>query len=136
MLNYFITNELFLEVNNRTGLTAEVVDCLTKSGIMLDSFSAHSYGSKAYMYLVTDNNQNAAKELTKLVDVREINENQVLFVEKDNWSEQTWASIAKVLCKNNIEIDHFYSTGTNRTPYFVLATLDNHRAADCMSKCI
>lgn len=136
MINYFITNELFIEVNNRTGLTAAVVDTLTQAGVMIESFAAHSYGSMAYMYLVTDDNAQAVSELEQLSDVRQVHENQVLFFEKVNWSDQTWSNIATVLCNNNIEIDHFYSTATNHTPYFVLSTLDNHRAADCVSNCL
>ena len=136
MINYFITNELFLEVNNRTGLTAAVVDILTKAGVLIESFAAHSYCSMAYMYLVTDDNEQAIAELEQLSDVRTVNENQVLFFEKNNWSDQTWSNIATALCNNNIEIDHFYSTATRQTPYFVLSTLDNHRAADCVSTCV
>lgn len=135
MLNYFITNELFIEVNNRLGLTAIVVAALTRAGIMIESFSAHSYGRMAYLYLVTDNNDAAIKQLEEVRDVRQVNETQVLFFENSHWGDDTWSNIATALYRNNIEVDHFYSTASYHVPYFVLATLDNHRAVDCVKAC-
>ena len=135
MLNYFITNELFIEVNNRIGVTAAITEILDKSGISLYSFAAHCYGSIAYMYVVTNDNERALTELKEVQDVRQVIENQVIFIERERWTEHTWTNIASALLNNNIEIDHFYATRANQRPYFVLATLDNHRAADCVTQC-
>ena len=129
MINYFLTSELQLEVKNSTGLAAQIVDQLASNGIVVEAFSAHSLGTAAFVFLVTDDNIGAASMLKQMSDVIQVTENPVVFIEKTNWSMVGYQKISHALSNNAVEINHFYSTTTNNKPYFVINTSDNQLTA-------
>lgn len=129
MNNYFVTSEIQLDVNNNTGLAAQIIDQLASHGISVEAFSAHGFGSGAHIFLVTDDNSTATTALQSINDVIQITENPVLFIEKSNLPENGYQRISQTLSENNVAINHFYGTTTNNKPYLVINTSNNELTA-------
>ena len=127
MARAYVTQELYLEAKNETGMLGRVTAALSMEGVYIIHLSAYSVGDRGYLQMVTKDSQKAKKALSHFIS--KIEEREVLIVEFEN-KVGTLYPVAKILGNNNIGIHYVYGTsGDGFKIVGVFSTADNHKAA-------
>ena len=127
MARAYVTQELYLEAKNETGMLGRVTAALAMEGVYIIHLSAYSVGDRGYLQMVTKDSQKAKKALSHFIS--KIEEREVLIVEFEN-KVGTLYPVAKILGNNNIAIHYVYGTsGDGFKIVGVFSTADNHKAA-------
>ena len=79
MHNFFLSNELQLEVNSCSGLTSQIIEHLSQHDIQIESLSAHTFDRVSFIFLVSDDNILASQMLKKLPGIKKVTEKSVIF---------------------------------------------------------
>ncbi len=132
MARAFVTQELYFEAPDETGLLGRVILSLAVENVYIVHLSAYTAGNKGYLQMVTKDNAKARKALEHFVPG--IQERDVLIVEFEN-KVGTLAPVAKILGSHGIHIDYVYGTsGDGFKIVGVFSTSDNARAAELINQ--
>lgn len=132
MARAFVTDELFFEAPDETGLLGRVILALAVSEVYILHLSAYTALNKGYLQMITKDNAKARKALEHFIP--EIKVRDVLVVEFEN-KVGTLAPVAKLLGSHGIHIDYVYGTsGDGFKITGIFSTGDNQKAADLINR--
>lgn len=127
-----VTQELYFEAKDETGLLGRVVLALAVEGIYIIHLSAYTVKDKGYVQMVTRDPDKAIKALNHFI--QKIEQRDVLVVEFEN-KVGTLAPVAKLLGSHGISIRYVYGTsGDGFKIVGVFSTSDNPKAAAIINK--
>ena len=86
MARAYVTQELYLEAKNETGMLGRVTAALSMEGVYIIHLSAYSVGDRGYLQMVTKDSQKAKKALSHFIS--KIEEREVLIVIDPDDSER------------------------------------------------
>ncbi|MFZ5803031.1 MAG: hypothetical protein ACOY3K_08010 [Candidatus Omnitrophota bacterium] len=134
MARAVITQELFFEAPDETGLLGRVVLTLAVEEISIVHLSVYTVPDKGkgYLQMITKDNAKAIKALSTFIP--NLCERDVLVVEFEN-KVGTLAPVARLLGSHGIHIHYAYGTsGDGFKIVGVFSTADNLRAAELINK--
>lgn len=132
MARAFVTQELYIEAKNETGLLGRITSTLGMKEIYIIHLCAFTVNNQGYLQMVTKDNAKAKKELAAFIP--KIEERDVLIVEFEN-KVGTLAPVCRLLGSHNIGIRYVYGTsGDGFKIVGVFSTADNARAAQLINE--
>lgn len=126
------TKLLSFNMEDRTGLLAEITAKLANAKVNISAICAYSMDNTAYFDMTVDSNAKAKKALAGL-DIKS-EEEDIVSVEMPNKMGEL-QKVAKTLADAGISISYMYgTTSTGRSSTCLFSTSDNRKALKILSK--
>ena len=132
MARAFITQELFCEAPDETGLLGRITSTFKGQDIYIIHLSADTLKGRGILRMITKDNEKARQALKAFIPA--IQEREVLVVEFEN-KAGTLAPVAKLLGSHDIRIYSVYGTsGDGFKITGVFSTQNNVRACELINQ--